>query len=181
MHSILKPPVHSSDHFEGDADAPLVLVEYGDYECPHCGRAYPIVKAIQQKMGEKLKFVFRNFPLAQAHPHAFAAAIASEAAGRQGKFWPMHDILFENQQNLSGAAIRIYAKKIGLDEITFLDDMDNMELRSKVESDFESGIRSGVNGTPTFFVNGNRYNGSWEPAEFLSYLNEMYELSVAKT
>jgi protein-disulfide isomerase len=177
MASVLKPPVNEKDHIQGNMDAPLELVEFGDYECPHCGRAYPIIKAIQKKMGRKLKFVFRNFPMAEAHPHAFAAAIASEAADRQGKYWPMHDMLFENQHNLTGAAIRIYAISLGLDEEVFLQDMGDVELRAKVEADFESGIRSGVNGTPTFFVNGIRYNGSWEPSIFLEYLNEQLTIS----
>jgi protein-disulfide isomerase len=178
MSSKLKPPVTTLDHVQGDLNAPVELLEYGDYECPHCGRAYPIIKAIQQKMGNTLKFVFRNFPLAQAHPHAFAAAIASEAAARQHKYWPMHDLLYEHQQNLSGAAIKIFAMSLGLDEAVFLRDMDDIEIRSKVEGDFESGIRSGVNGTPTFFINGMRYNGSWEPESLLEYLKEVLQASV---
>ena len=173
MSSKLKPPVSEQDHIEGSDDAAIELLEFGDYECPHCGRAYPIIKAIQKKMGKKLKFVFRNFPLAEVHPHAFTAAIAAEAAGRQNKYWPMHDILFENQRDLSGQAILNYARYIGLEETGFMKDLHQPELRSRVENDFESGIRSGVNGTPTFFINGNRYNGSWEPGELLAYLQEV--------
>jgi protein-disulfide isomerase len=173
MSSKLKPPVNEQDHIEGPVDAAIELLEFGDYECPHCGRAYPIIKAIQKKMGKKLKFVFRNFPLAESHPHAVTAAIAAEAAERQGKFWLMHDILFENQRDLSGQGILNYARFIGLEETEFMKDLHQAELRSRVEADFESGIRSGVNGTPTFFINGNRYNGSWEPAELLTYLHEV--------
>lgn len=174
MSSRLKPPVSDQDHFEGIVHAPIELLEYGDYECPHCGRAYPIIKAIQKKMVKKLKFVFRNFPLAEIHPHAVAAAIASEAAARQNKFWPMHDILFENQRDLSGQAILHYALSIGLDKTRFMEDLHQPELRQRVEADFESGIRSGVNGTPTFFINGVRYNESWEPAELLlDFLNKV--------
>jgi protein-disulfide isomerase len=172
MSAKLKPPVGEQDHIEGHLDAAIELLEFGDYECPHCGRAYPIIKIIQKKMGKKLKFVFRNFPLAEVHPHAVTAAIAAEAAALQGKYWPMHDILFENQQDLSGQAILNYARYIGLDEPEFMKNLHQPELQHKVETDFENGIRSGVNGTPTFFINGNRYNGSWEPVEFLAYLNE---------
>lgn len=174
MSSRLKPPLNDQDHIEGIVTATIDLLEFGDYECPHCGRAYPIVKAIQKKMGKKLKFAFRNFPLAEIHPHAVTAAIAAEAAAVQGKFWPMHDILFENQRDLSGQAILNYARFIELDEPKFMKDLHQAELRNKVETDFESGVRSGVNGTPTFFINGIRYNGNWEPAELLlDYLHEV--------
>ena len=170
MSAHLKPPVSSADHSEGSKEAPVVLVEYGDYECPHCGRAYPIIKSIQQQLGDKLRFVFRNFPLAESHPHAVLAAVASEAAARQGEFWPMHDLLYENQQALDKRSVIQYASQLGLDTAQFEKDLADENLEAKVELDLESGIRSGVNGTPSFFVNGEKYNGSWAPDELLEFL-----------
>jgi protein-disulfide isomerase len=166
----LKPPVNGKDHFYGDPDATLELVEYGDYECPYCGRAYPIVKRIQEELGPDLKLVFRNFPLSKIHPHAFTTAVATEAAALQDKFWEMHDIVFENQKTLDAESIFLYAKNIGLDLERFKNDIQQKELAGKVEHDFESGLRSGVNRTPSFFINGEKYEGSWEENEFLAYL-----------
>ena len=111
----LQPRVNKADHLQGNLDAPIELVEYGDYQCPHCGRAYPIVKSIQRKMGNKLKFVFRNFPLAEMHPDATRAAVAAEIAASQGKFWEMHDRLFENQTALDDENLAQYAADLGLD------------------------------------------------------------------
>ena len=166
----LKPPVGSNDHFQGDEKAPVELVEYGDYQCPHCGRAYPIIKKIQERMGEQLKFVFRNFPLSEIHPQATIAALAAEAAARQDKFWEMHDMIFENQQSLSGSSILTFAAKLKLDIEKFEAHFELPATREKVESDFESGVRSGVNGTPSFFINGEKYNESWDEEPFLDYL-----------
>ncbi|HTL10035.1 MAG TPA: DsbA family protein [Chitinophagaceae bacterium] len=166
----LKPAVSSKDHMEGNTQAPIELVEYGDYQCPHCGRAYPIIKNIQAALGDQLKFVFRNFPLAEIHPNATRAAIATEAAAAQGKFWPMHDYLFEHQQRLDDESLLRYASHLRLDAAKFRDDMENDALAQKVEDDFESGVRSGVNGTPSFFVNGQKYNGDWAEEPFLAYL-----------
>lgn len=166
----LIPVVNDNDNSYGNANAAIELVEYGDYECPYCGRAYPIVKSIQEKLGADLKFVFRNFPLKKIHPNAFAAAVATEAAGLQDKFWEMHDIVFENQRKLDGDNILLLAEKIGLDMEQFKNDVQQRELIEKVEKDFESGIRSGVNRTPSFFINGKKYEDSWEEKEFLEYL-----------
>lgn len=166
----LKPPVSQKDNLQGGAAASIDLVEYGDYQCQHCGTAYPIVKSIQKKMGDKLKFVFRNFPLAEEHPNATNAAIATEAAARQGKFWEMHDILFGHQSQLDKASLNRYAKKIGLDVKRFELDFDKQDIQNKVASDFESGVRSGVNGTPTFFINGKKYNDSWDEGVLLDHL-----------
>ena len=168
--TLLKPPVNSKDHIQGKNTAPLELVEYGDYQCPHCGRAYPIIKNVQQRFGPDLKFVFRNFPLSEIHPDAFNAAVAAEAAGLQEKFWDMHDIIFENQRQLDFESLFLYAKTIGLDLERFKNDIQKDELTTKVEQDFESGIRSGVNGTPSFFINGKKYNGDWEEHVFSQYL-----------
>jgi protein-disulfide isomerase len=161
----LTPPVSAQDHAAGPADAPVTLVEYGDYECPYCGMAYPVVKAVQRALGNQLRFVFRNFPLAEAHPHARLAAEAAEAAGAQGRFWEMHDVLFENQSALEPADIVGYAQSVGLDLTRFEQDIESGTYTKKVRDDFRSGVRSGVNGTPTFFVNGERYDGSWANQE----------------
>src|SRR5271165_3448730 len=120
----LAPPVSARDHTEGPANAPLTLVEYGDYECPYCGAAYPILKEVQARLGDALRFVFRNFPLAEMHPHALLAAEAAEAAGGQGHFWPMHDTLFEHQNALGLAQLRGYAKKLRLDLSRFSQDLE---------------------------------------------------------
>jgi protein-disulfide isomerase len=161
--------VTREDHIQGD-DAPVTLLEYGDFECPHCGRAHGIVKDVQREMGDKLRFVFRNFPLSQSHPHAKKAAEAAEIAASQGKFWEMHDMLYENQDRLSNRDLTAYATQIGLDVNKFDDDLMNGRFREKVESDFMSGIESGVNGTPTFFINGVRHEGRWELNDLLGEL-----------
>ena len=170
MMSTLKPAVQNSDHIRGNDQAALELVEYGDYQCPHCGRAHPIVQTIIKKMGDKLKFVFRNFPLAEIHPDAVRAAIAAEAAGAQNKYWEMHDIIFENQDNLADTDLIEYSRMAGLDQVKFKARFAEPVFREKVESDFESGIRSGVNGTPSFFINGQKYNGDWEDNILLHHL-----------
>jgi protein-disulfide isomerase len=163
-------PISSNDHVFGNTAASLELLEYGDYECPYCGRAYPIVKEIQQQLGGDLKFVFRNFPLSKIHPNAFFAAVATEAAGVQGKFWEMHDIIFENQRTLDTEIIFRFAAALDLDIHRFKDDVQQENLIEKVEKDFESGLRSGVNGTPTFFINGEKYDGAWIDAALLQHL-----------
>jgi protein-disulfide isomerase len=166
----LKPAVNSIDHIQGNINAPIELVEYGDYQCPHCGRAYPIIKNIQKKLGNKISFVFRNFPLSEIHPNAMNAAVAAEAASAQDKFWEMHDIIFENQGHLSDVDLIKYAVKLGLNIEQFKADFEKPKYLEKVETDFESGIRSGVNGTPSFFINGEKYNDSWEENDFLNRL-----------
>ena len=169
----LTPPVGDEDHTAGPDDAPVTLVEYGDYECPSCGMAYPVVKAIQQRMGDRLRFVFRNFPLAESHPHAEHAAEAAEAAGAQGRFWPMHDTLFEHQQALDDAHLVRYAAELGLDADEMARALEEGTFEPRVRRDFRSGLRSGVNGTPTFFINGERYDGDWtDPDAFLTALME---------
>ena len=170
MSTQLKPAVSSKDHIQGNKNASLELVEYGDYQCGHCGHAYPIIKAVQQEMGNNVKFVFRNFPLNEPHPDAFKAAVAAEAAALQNKFWEMHDIIYENQESLDWESLTIYAEKIGLDVGRFQNDIKKDTVTVKVEDDFESGVRSGVNGTPSFFINGEKYDGDWEEYELLQYL-----------
>jgi protein-disulfide isomerase len=158
---ILSPPVSERDHTSGPASAPVTLVEYGDYECPYCGQAYPIVKAAQRKLGKRLRFVFRNFPLSEAHPHARHAAEAAEAAADQGKFWEMHDALFENQNALEDDQLVATARRLRLDAERIAEALEAGTYAQRVREDFRSGVRSGVNGTPTFFINGRRYDGPW--------------------
>ncbi|PYM59561.1 MAG: disulfide bond formation protein DsbA [Candidatus Rokuibacteriota bacterium] len=165
-------PVGPRDHAEGPASAPATLVEYGDYECPHCGRAYPIVKAVQKRLGRRLCFVFRNFPLKEVHPHAEHAAEAAEAAGAQGKFWQMHDALFENQEALDDEDLLATAAGLGLDARRTAAELTAHAHAARVREDFLSGVRSGVNGTPTFFLNGQRYDGSWDEEELVAAIEQ---------
>jgi protein-disulfide isomerase len=160
--SKLKPPVDARDHMRGDPKSAIILVEYGDFQCPHCGAAYPIVKQIEKKYSKDLAFVFRQFPLSESHPFAVAAAVASEAAAIQGRFWEMHALLFEYQSRLSAATILHHAKTLELDMVRFEKDIQDPTLFKKVDASFESGILSGVNGTPSFFINGIKYNGSYD-------------------
>jgi protein-disulfide isomerase len=156
--SELKPPVGPNDHTQGPLDAPIVLVEYGDYECPYCGEAYPELKAVQKAMGDSLCFVFRNFPLSQAHPHAARAAEFAEAAATIGRFWEMHDVLYENQAALDDRSLIGYATELGFDQ-ALIESALRGDFSTRVRRDFASGVRSGVNGTPSLFVNGRRYDG----------------------
>jgi len=160
-HGELTPAVGPGDHAQGSSDAPMTLVEYGDYECPYCGMAYPIVKRIQARLGHRLRFVFRNFPLAEMHPNATAAAEFAEGAALQGKFWEMHDTLYEHQAALGGASLQNYARKLALDFSALETALRSGAPHQHVRSDFMSGVRSGVNGTPTFFINGRRFDGDW--------------------
>jgi protein-disulfide isomerase len=162
------------EHMTGPNSAPLTLVEYGDFECPYCGMAYPIVKSIQQRLGERLRFAFRHFPLKEPHPHAEHAAEAAEAAGEQGQFWAMHDMLYEHQDALDDASLAGYAAAVGADGQVVADAIDEATYVKRVRDDFRSGVRSGVNGTPTFFINGERYDGAWDnEAAFLGALLEI--------
>lgn len=173
MSTQLKPAVSSKDHVQGANNAPIELVEYGDYQCSYCGQAYPIVKAVQQAMGNNLKFVFRNFPLIEVHPNAQNAALAAEAAAMENKFWQMHDMLYENQAQLDPQDLASYAKKVGLNLTKFEKDYESGTASGKVESDFESGVRSGVNGTPSFFINGEKYEGDWSEDGLTQYLQSL--------
>ena len=155
-------PVGARDHAQGPADAPVTLVEYGDYECPHCGRAYPIIKEVQRRLGSKLRFVFRNFPLSESHPHAQHAAEAAEGAAAHGRFWEMHDMLYEHQGALTDPDLVRYAARLGIDANTFAQELHAHRHKARVREDFMSGVRSGVNGTPTFFINGVRFDDSWD-------------------
>jgi protein-disulfide isomerase len=168
----LKPPVGANDHIQGPAKAPVTLVEYGDYQCPYCGEAYPIVKALQKRLGDKVRFVFRNFPLGEMHPHAEHAAEAAEAAGAQGKFWEMHDLLYENQDALDDEDLAKYARALHLDVPRFVKEMAGQAYTERVRGDFRSGVRNGVNGTPSFFINGARHDGPFDLASLLAAIEE---------
>jgi protein-disulfide isomerase len=170
MSTHLVPPVSDSDHTIGPADAPVTLVEYGDYECPHCGRAYPIVASIVERMGDSLRFVFRHFPLTQLHSHAQHAAEMAEAAGEQGQFWPMHNMLFENQDALEDEDLIGYAAQLGIDRERVQSALATHRFAPRVREHFLSGVRSGVNGTPTFFINGVRHDGPWDQPRLLEAL-----------
>jgi len=158
----LKPAVSNTDHAQGNLEADLVIVEYGDYQCPYCGAAYPILKELMKEYGSQVKFVFRNFPLSEMHRYARIAAIAAEVANLQGKFWEMHDAIYENQRDLNENLLMKLAEQLELNIPQFEKDLKNTELSEKVDSDFESGIVSGVNGTPSFFVNGKKFDGGAE-------------------
>jgi protein-disulfide isomerase len=166
------PISEDRDHIWGLRAAPVTLVEYGDYECPYCGQAYYVVKELEQRAGNLMRFVFRNFPLTTVHPHAERAAEAAEAAGAQGKFWKMHDILYENQQALEDENLMEYGALVGLDINRFVRDMREGRYLNRIREDFLSGTRSGVNGTPTFFINGFRHDGSLDLVSLMAAIEE---------
>ena len=164
----LTKPVNEKDHQQGNPNAPVTLVEYGDYQCPHCGKAYPVVKKLQEEFGGNLNFVFRNFALTKIHPQAFLAAISTEAAAKQNAYWEMHDWLFENQSKITPENILTFAQSLAIDMAMFKSDQESEELKDKVESDFLSGLRSGVNATPSFFINEEKHEG---PAVYITLSN----------
>jgi protein-disulfide isomerase len=174
----LTPPVSARDHAEGRTGAPVTLVEYGDYQCPYCGTAYPVVKRLQKSLGNRLRFVFRNFPLTQAHPYAMVAAEAAEAAALQGKFWEMHDLIYENQEELEPDALSAWAEQLGLDLQQFGTAIRKGEITKRIKDDRTSGIHSGVNGTPCFFINGARYDGAPDYEVLLAALQEQLHSKI---
>jgi protein-disulfide isomerase len=167
---LVVPVSPERDHILGPADAPVSLVEYGDYECPFCAAANEVVKAILAQVGDAVQYVFRHSPMTTLHIHAQMAAEAAEAAGSQHKFWAMHDTLFANQQALDGPSLLTYAAEIGLDVDQFTREVAAHVHLPKVTEDFTGGVRSGVNGTPTFFINGHRHDGGWDYASLLAGL-----------
>ena len=157
---VLDPAVNAErDHILGPADAPVTLVEYGDFECPFCARSYPAVQQIRRQLGDRLRFVFRHFPRPE-HPHARHAAEAAEAAAAQGHFWQMHDMLFEHQGALEDKDLIGYAAAIGLDVGLFEHDLTTHVYLERVQADLQSAARNGVHGTPTFFINGVKHEGA---------------------
>jgi protein-disulfide isomerase len=176
----LAPPVSKRDHLRGSLDAPVVMAEYGDFECAFCGQAYWVVKELEQALGEVLCVAFRHFPLNTVHPHAQHAAEAAEAAGAQGRFWEMHDMLFERQQALEDSDLVDYALALGLDAERFTRDMLEHRWAPRVREDFMSGVRSGVNGTPTFFINGVRHDGGFDPDSLLRAIEYAAERTASQ-
>ena len=166
----LTVPVGERDHIRGPASAPLTLLEYGDFECPYCGAAHPIIEEIREQLGPRLRFIYRHFPLTNVHPHAESAAEAAEAAGAQGRFWEMHDRLFEHQDALEDEDLVGHADALGLDVERFVEELADGVHAPRVRQDFLSGVRSGVNGTPSFYINGVRYNGQYDLASLLAAL-----------
>jgi protein-disulfide isomerase len=164
----LTPPVNERDHVAGSPLASVTLVEYGDYECPYCGAAHPVVNEVRRRLGARLRFAFRHFPLTRIHPHAERAAEAAEAAGAQGRFWQMHDMLYEHQAALEDEDLPVYAQALDLDLRRFASDLENGVHVPKIRTDFMSGVRSGVNGTPTFFINGWRHDGGYDLQSLLA-------------
>jgi protein-disulfide isomerase len=163
-------PMAGHDHIQGSIDAPLALVEYGDFQCPYCGEAHAIVKAIQERLGDRLCFAFRHFPLPM-HPYAEHAAEAAEAAGAQGRFWEMHDLLFENQDALEDNDLAQYAANLGLDATRLMGEVLKGAHAARVGQDVRSGTKNGVEGTPTFFVNGEAYDGEPSVSGLVAALN----------
>jgi protein-disulfide isomerase len=175
----LTVPVGPRDHIRGAADAPVTLLEYGDFQCPFCRAAHAEVEGLRRRMGRRLAFVYRHFPLSNLHPRAQPAAEAAEAAGAQERFWDMHDILFERQDALQDEDLLAYAEEVGLDLQGFASDLVNGTHAPRVREDFMSGVRSGVNGTPTFFINGLRYNGPADAGSLLAAM-ESHAFTVAR-
>jgi protein-disulfide isomerase len=169
---MLTKPVTEADHIQGPESAPATLVEYGDFECPHCGRAFPVIEEVRKRMGSRLRFVYRHFPLTEIHTSAEIAAEAAEAAGEQGKFWEMHHMIFRNQDQLDLADFVSYAEELGLDAASFKKSLKERKYQKHIKDDFMSGVRSGVNGTPTFFINGTRYDGYAKTDDLIHALEE---------
>ena len=172
----LRTPVGPDDHVLGPSDAPATLVEYGDYECPYCGQAHPILQALRERLGDRMRLVFRNFPLAELHPHAVHAAEAAESVAEQAgndAFWTMHDTIYEHQRSLDDAHLVRYAAAAGADPGRVEADLGSLAHEERIRADFVSGVRSGVNGTPTFYINGERFEGDWtDVSAFAAALEE---------
>lgn len=165
--------VNKTDHVQGNENAKIELIEYGDYQCPYCRKAHYIIKEIQKELGNNLKFVFRNFPLVELHPNALNASVCAEVAGGEGKFWQMHDILFENQRHLDDSDLIKYAKEIGMNEENFKNNFGKEKFLQKIKNDYNSGMENDVEGTPTFFINGEVFNGNWMTSELSEYLRSL--------
>ena len=159
---LLKATFNKEDHIQGDPNAPIIMVEYGDFQCPYCGAAYPVIKKLQSKFKNQMALVFRHFPLSQIHEYARIAAFSAEAAAKQGKFWEMHNLIFENQDKLNSVFLLHLAERLDLNMKNFQKDISDPAIVKKVDLDFQNGILSGVNGTPTFYINGLMFNGPYD-------------------
>jgi protein-disulfide isomerase len=175
---MLRIPVTPRDHILGPVNAPVTLVEYGDYECQHCGDAHPIVKQVLEHFGDNVRFVFRHFPLIQIHPNAEPAAESAEFCGAHGRFWEMHDGIYENQARLGPPLLFALVRVLGLSEADLREALITGTYTEKVKSDMLGGVRSGVNGTPSFFINGHRHDGSYGFSDLASAVEENLHLKV---
>jgi protein-disulfide isomerase len=164
----LADPVQGQDHSVGPAAAPITIVEYGDYECPDCLNAVPIIEEVRQNLGDRLRFVFRHFPQNSIHPHASVAAEAAEAAADQGKFWEMHKLLFKHQKLLADMDFSHLALTLGLEIYQFANSLSLQQHRQRIRDDYEGAIRSGAKKTPTLFINGRRLDGPINAKTILS-------------
>lgn len=176
----LSRPVDEMDHVQGEPKAPITFIEYGDYQCTFCGAAQTMIKSLQSHFGAQMRFVFRNFPLIHSHRYAVAAALAAEAAGLQGRFWEMHDFLYENQTALEPEDLIEYAEKLKLDLRRFQRDMSDEKLLVRIRQDYESGERSGVDATPAYFVNGVKYTGAYKLSELKRYIEGLLGSSISE-
>jgi protein-disulfide isomerase len=168
-------PVSTDDHIRGNPHALVTLIEYGDYECPLCAMAHPITHQLMQHFGYRLCFVFRHFPLTQSHPHAEMAAEAAEFAGAHGRFWEMHDAIYENQAALGLPLLLALARRLGMSDMAIGFAIANSEHAPKIQRDFLGGVRSGVNGTPTFFIGDHRHDGSWDYDSLVDAIGAQFE------
>jgi protein-disulfide isomerase len=172
--SMLKAPVTEHDHIHGGVNARATLVEYGDYQCPHCAAAHPVVSQVLALFGPRLRFIYRHFPLTQIHPHAETAAETAEFAAAHGQFWKMHDMLYENQHRLGLALLRVLTRSLQLPEQKLEEALLSRTYATKVQSDFIGGVRSGVNGTPAFFIGDQRYDGPHDDASLVMAINARF-------
>jgi protein-disulfide isomerase len=170
MSAALMPPLGDDDHVAGAPDAPLELVMYGDFQCPFCTAAQPILRRVRDRLGERLRFAFRHFPLSEVHPDAERAAEASEAAAAQGAFWEMHDALYGNRGRLGEEDVVGLAQRLGLDDARVRAELESGAHAERVARDVESGRATGVSGTPTFFVNGERHEGGYDAQTLIAAL-----------
>jgi protein-disulfide isomerase len=173
----LRVPVNDSDHALGPKEAPIELVEYGDFQCPHCRQAFPVLELLRENLGQEMRLVYRHFPISASHLDATNAARAAEAASRQGRFWEMHALLFKNQEALDPDSLNGYAAALGLDMEQWAGDLESETVAGKVNADFQGGVRSGANKTPTFFLNGYRYDGD---LDYASLLEAMHSAAYAR-
>lgn len=176
----LSVAVGKSDHAQGPENAPVILVEYGDYQCPYCADVHSMIQSLAKTMGANLRFVFRHMPLNDVHPYAQYAAEAAEAAGAQGKFWEMHDAIYDHQSDLDSDLMHTLALTLNLDMPRFEADMEARRYRPRVKRDFMGAMRSGVAATPTFFINGERYDGNLQQRELLTALQRTLAASAGQ-
>jgi len=165
-------PIHAEDHAQGPSSADFTLVEYGDYECPDCGRLFYIIRDLQASLGSRLQIVYRHYPLNGIHPHALEAAEAAEASGAQGRFWEMHDLLFQNQNALKRKDLLAYGGRLSLNLERFRVELKKRRYEDRVREDFRLGVQNGVYKTPGLFLNGVRHDGAWDRDSLLHTLTQ---------